>query len=113
MKRAPSRFIVKKYTTKEWKRFSPNIQAELSRRYTVVLTDYKTRQEKIKNMKSKFKAGLKTMDSKISKMEIGGSGKSINYLDAPINIKSPNTLGMFDSGFGKKKSSYFDSLAKF
>jgi len=111
-KQAPSRFIVKKYTTKEWKRFSPNIQAELSRRYTVVLTDYKTRQEKMKVMKSRLKSGFKKGISEMGKMEMK-SGKSVNYLDAPIHIKSPDSLGMFDMGFKSKKSNNFDNLTKF
>jgi hypothetical protein len=103
----------KSYTVKEWKRFSPDIQQELTNRYTVTISDYKTRGEKMKIVKSRFKSGLKKGVSEMGKMEMG-SGKSVSYLDKPINIKSPNSLGMFDGGFKSRKSkNNFDNLTKF
>lgn len=112
MKRNPSRFVVKKYTVKEWKRFNPNIQAELSRRYTVTLTDHKSRDEKIKMLKGKIRQGITNFGTAPSGKELGKSYGS-HYLDTEIKIRHPNSLGMFDMGFGKKKGNDFSDLATF
>jgi len=117
-KQAPSRFIVKKYTTKEWKRFNPNIQAELSRRYTVVLTDHKTRQEKMKVMKSRLKSGFKKGISNIG-LETNQSQKKKkysghNYMKKMINIQDPNSVGVQNiRGTSFNSIGNFSSLASF
>lgn len=43
----------KTYTAKEWKRFSPDIQQELTNRYDVTISDYKTRNQKIRGIVTK------------------------------------------------------------
>lgn len=111
--RYPSRFVVKKYTVKEWKRFNPNIQAELSRRYTVILTDHKSRDEKIKMIKGKIKQGITNFGTAPSGGELKRSYGS-QYLNTEIKIRHPNSLGMFDMNFGKKgKTNDFSNLATF
>ena len=64
-------YPAKKYTVKQFKRFSPEIQEKLSERYHVILTDYKvprSNKEKIKGIgKSIRGASLTTSLDKIDR----------------------------------------------
>jgi hypothetical protein len=58
----------KKYTMKQWRRFSPAMQQILSNRYDVVLVDHETRNEKIRRNARKitlknFDKGMKKFDT--------------------------------------------------
>lgn len=47
--------LPKKYfTVKVWKKFDPRLQAKLCQQYDIILTDYKTRTEKIARILKKF-----------------------------------------------------------
>ena len=61
----PTRRYVKKYTQREWNRFKPAQQEILTSRYTVVLTDHQTRNEKIK--RNAKKVNLKNFDKGMKK----------------------------------------------
>lgn len=56
------------YTVKEWNKFSIEIQEELVNRYTVILTDYKTKKEKVVDLLKKLNA--QNMNKGIDKMDM-------------------------------------------
>ena len=94
----------KSYTIKEWKRFSPDIQQELTNRYNVTISDYKTRGQKAKgiaksfNKKNIVKAGRKT-NAGVMKFS-----NTMNSID--------RGLREFDRAFPKQKGkSTLDRLA--
>lgn len=59
----------KKYTEKEWKRFSWDMQERLCARYTVLLPDYTTTREKLANLWKKIK--LVNLDNELDKVSKG------------------------------------------
>lgn len=60
VKDSPKKKIVKKYTQKEWNRFTTSKQQLLSNRYHVILTDHQTKGEKWKKRAKKI--NLKNFD---------------------------------------------------
>lgn len=81
----------KKYTMKEWKRFTPAQQEVLSNRYTVILTDHETKSEKAKRY--------------VKKITLENVGKGIDKFNSAQNkFWKDFDKGMGDS-LGKNKSS--------
>lgn len=100
----------KTYTMKQWKRFSPDIQQELTNRYTVTISDYKTKGQQVKSISGKIYQGISKFGVDPSPSRVKKKYAGTNYLDQSIRIKSANDFGIM----GKKKSKgYFNDLAKF
>ena len=96
----PTRQYTKKYTQREWNRFKPAQQEILTSRYTVVLTDHQTRNEKIK--KTAKKVNLKNFDKGMKKF---GSAQDTfwkewdkGFSDAGMKSKRKTTI------YGEKSS---------
>ena len=75
----------KKFTVKAWNKFDLTQQDILCCRYDIILTDYKTRKEKILNVMDKFSP--KNIDKGIKIMNKGLSqfSKTIDELDKGLN----------------------------
>src|SRR3972149_9692962 len=75
----------KKFTVKAWKKFDLTQQDILCCRYDIILTDYKTRKEKIFSVMDKFSP--KNIDKGIKVMNKGLSqfSKTIDELDKGLN----------------------------
>jgi hypothetical protein len=77
----------KKYTVKEWKRFSWDMQEKLCNKYIVILTDHKTKKEKAKilmqklNMKN-FNTGMAVFNSGVRQFT-----NTIDQVTKPIGKK--------------------------
>lgn len=65
----PTQKFVKKFTTKEFKKFSPDAQQILTNRYSVIITDHKTKGEKLKKFGKNVK-GI-TLTSSLDKIDRG------------------------------------------
>lgn len=91
-----TRLYKKRYTVKQWNRFNINMQQKLTNTYDVILTDHKTRSEKIKgiftiknlnksidavsNGTEKFSKALEKFDMKDFKVFQGVSEKDYSSL---------------------------------
>ena len=85
----------KKFTVKAWKKFDLTQQDILCTRYDIILTDYKTRKEKIFSIMDKFSPknidkGIKTMNKGLNQFS-----KTMDELDKGLN-----------QGMGGKKKDY-------
>lgn len=92
----------KKYTVKEWKRFSWTMQEKLCERYIVILTDHKTKSLKDmispKNINQKLDATVKILD-KIS--------RTLNSFDgSKIKMFKGVSQREYDDLLGDKKQDY-------
>ena len=94
------------FTIKEWNRFSWNMQEVLCKKYDVILTDYKTRKEKIIlllhkiNMKN-FNKGMDTFNKSLNKFS-----KTVDSMTASASKSSSKGFDQDKSmdGLGKSKN---------
>ena len=94
------------FTVKEWNRFSWSMQEVLCKKYDVILTDYKTRKEKIIllinkiNMKN-FNKGMDTFNKSLNKFS-----KTVDSMTASANKSSFKGFdqGKNMDGLGKSKN---------
>ena len=98
----------KKYTVKEWSKFSWDMQERLCARYVVILTDYKTKGKKLrgifspKSINKKVDATVKILD-KVS--------KSLEKLDgSKIKLFSGVSQKEYDSLVGKQSKRDYSPL---
>ena len=82
---------LKKYTIKEWKKLS-NLQETLCKKFDIILTDHKTKREKIFSILDviNLKNINKTMD--IFNKSIQSFGDSMDKLVTEIDKSSPNNI---------------------
>lgn len=98
----------KKYTQKEWSRFSWDMQEKLCERYIVILTDYKTKKEKLFNLLDKFNA--KNLNAGITKFNKGVNSFT-KTIESTNKSKGPSLNGLLMSAkeskgiMGKKRKS--------
>ena len=94
------------FTVKEWNRFSWSMQEVICKKYDVILTDYKTRKEKIIlllnkiNMKN-FNKGMDTFNKSLNKFS-----KTVDSMTASANKSSFKGFdqGKSMEGLGKSKN---------
>ena len=94
------------FTVKQWNKFSWNMQEVLCKKYDVILTDYKTRKEKIIlllnkiNMKN-FNKGMDTFNKSLNKFS-----KTVDSMTASVNKSSFKGFdqGKSMDGLGKSKN---------
>jgi len=100
----------KRYTVKEWKKFY-KIQEEMCKKYDVILTDYKTRKQKINYILEKI--NLKNTNKGINTFNkiIQDFGNSMDKLTTELNKTSKNNIKIWsdvledDSQKSKNESS--------
>lgn len=98
----------KKYTVKEWKRFSWDMQERLCERYIVILTDHKT-----KNLKDIFSP--KNINKNIDRVQNGivQFSKALDKLDgSKIKIFQGVSQKQYDDLLGDKKIDYSGLMGK-
>ena len=89
----------KKYTQKEWNRFDWVSQEKLCERYVVILTDYKTKKEKLFEIIDKV--NIKNLNSGISKFNKGVNQFS-KMVEAPKGKKKkPMSFGISQKDYDK------------
>ena len=94
------------FSVREWNRFSWNMQEVICKKYDVILTDYKTRKEKIIllinkiNMKN-FNKGMDTFNKSLNKFS-----KTVDSVTASANKSSFKGFdqGKSMDGLGKSKN---------
>lgn len=99
----PTQKYTKTYTSKEWKRFSPDVQQVLTNRYTVTLSDHATRKEKIHKLgKSIRKAGvtgtLTKIDKGITKFDRGMKSFDMGLREIDRTFTPASKRGKYDLG---------------
>ena len=101
--------VKKFYTVKEWSKFKSNdyfdMQDMLCQKYDIILTDYKTKREKIFSFLKKI--NLKNLDRGIigfSKL-VQSFGGSMDQLTREINSQKYQDNDNFDSVWGKSENS--------
>jgi len=99
----------KYFTVKEWNRFKNNdyfdMQDMLCQRYDVILTDYKTKREKV--FSSLKKINLKNFDRGVTEFSklVQSFGGSMDQLTREINSEKYNDNDNLDSVWGKSENS--------
>ena len=105
----------KEYTVKEWKRFDRiaerendidiTMQEVLLKKYEIILTDYKTKKEKIKHILNKFNA--ENLNKGITKFNKGIDQFSKIVAAKPTSKRKSSSFGMsqreYDNLFGKHR----------
>ena len=94
------------FTVKEWNRFTWNMQEVICKKYDVILTDYKTRKEKIMSLLNKinmknFNKGMDTFNKSLNKFS-----KIVDSMTASANKSSFKGFdqGKSMEGLGKSKN---------
>jgi len=101
--------VKKFYTVKEWNKFKGNdyfdMQDMLCQRYDVILTDYKTKREKLFSALKKI--NLKNLDKGIAGFSklVQSFGGSMDQLTREINSQKYQDNDNFDSVWGKSENS--------
>ena len=98
----------KYFTVREWNRFkskdSFDIQDMLCQKYDVILTDYKTKREKVFSALKKI--NLKNFDRGVSEFSklVQSFGNSMDQLTREINCSKPKDTGNLDLVWGKSEN---------
>ena len=101
--------VKKFYTVKEWNKFKSNdyfdMQDMLCQKYDIILTDYKTKREKIFSFLKKI--NLKNLDKAITVFSklVQSFGGSMDQLTREINSQKYQDNDNFDSVWGKSENS--------
>ena len=101
--------VKKFYTVKEWNKFKGNdyfdMQEMMCQRYDVILTDYKTKREKLFSALKKI--NLKNLDKGIAGFSklVQSFGGSMDQLTREINSQKYQDNDNFDSVWGKSENS--------
>ena len=99
----------KYFTVKEWNRFKNNdyfdMQDMLCQKYDVILTDYKTKREKIFSVLKKF--NLKNFDKGVTEFSklVQSFGGSMDQLTREIDSSKSKDKDNLDSVWGKSNNS--------
>ena len=99
----------KYFTVKEWNRFKNNdyfdMQEMLCQKYDVILTDYKTKREKVYSVLKKI--NLKNFDKGVTEFSrlVQSFGGSVDQLTREINSQKYQDNDNFDSVWGKSENS--------
>ena len=100
----------KKYTVKEWSKFSWTMQEKLCARYTVILIDYKTKSERLRGVFSPKNINKK-VDATVN--IINKVSKTLEKLDgSKIKIFQGVSQKQYDSLLGDKKQNYSALMGK-
>ena len=84
----------KKYTCKEWNRFSWDMQEKLCERYIVILTDYKTKKEKLFQVIDKI--NVKNLNAGITKFNKGVNSFT-KSIESTNKSKGPSLKGLLNN----------------
>ena len=94
------------FSVREWNRFSWSMQEIMCKKYDIILTDYKTRKEKIILMLNKinmknFNKGMETFNKSLNKFS-----KTVDSMTASANKSSSKGFdqGKNMDGLGKSKN---------
>ena len=99
----------KYFTVKEWNRFKNNdyfdMQDMLCQRYDVILTDYKTKREKVFSILEKI--NLKNFDKGVTEFSklVQSFGGSMDQLTREIDSQTSKDKDNLDSVWGKSENS--------
>ena len=99
----------KYFTSREWNRFKDNdyfdMQEMLCQKYDVILTDYKTKREKIFSALKKI--NLRNFDKGVSEFSklVQSFGSSMDQLTREINSQKSKDADNLDSVWGKSNES--------
>ena len=99
----------KYFTVKEWNRFKNNdyfdMQDMLCQRYDVILTDYKTKREKVFSILKKI--NLKNLDKGVTEFSklVQSFGGSMDQLTREIDSQKHKDKDNLDSIWGKSENS--------
>jgi len=99
----------KYFTVKEWNRFKNNdyfdMQDMLCQRYDVILTDYKTKREKVFSILKKI--NLKNLDKGVTEFSklVQSFGGSMDQLTREIDSQTSKDKDNLDSIWGKSENS--------
>ena len=99
----------KYFTVKEWNRFKNNdyfdMQDMLCQRYDVILTDYKTKREKVFSILEKI--NLKNFDKGVTEFSklVQSFGGSMDQLTREIDSQTSEDKDNLDSVWGKSENS--------
>ena len=101
--------VKKFYTVKEWSKFKSNdyfdMQDMLCQKYDIILTDYKTKREKIFSFLKKI--NLKNLDKGVTEFSklVQSFGGSIDQLTREIDSQTSKDKDNLDSVWGKSENS--------
>ena len=101
--------VKKFYTVKEWNKFKNNdyfdMQDMLCQKYDIILTDYKTKREKIFSFLKKI--NLKNLDIAITGFSklVQSFGGSMDHLTCEIDSQTSKDTDNLDSIWGKSTNS--------
>jgi hypothetical protein len=101
--------VKKFYTVKEWNKFKSNdyfdMQELLCQKYDIILTDYKTKSEKIFSFLKKI--NLKNLDKGVTEFSklVQSFGGSMDQLTREIDSQTSKDKDNLDSVWGKSENS--------